>query len=222
MQMIDLAPANRYPSHTMRTRTRFELLLLIPLLAACILIWQRALPPSHTSDPAQTAPAESPAPPPRVQDLIRRTPAPAPTPLPTAPPGPLTLLASVPHGTTLRLSDPHTLTLLPGERHTLLIRLPAPPATPQTGSPGFTLLPGDGYALIADVLPDTPAQRAGLQPGDAVLSIDSIPLDTLTPDQLSALLTGPATQPLLLRLVLPRDDGTFEEIDALIERSPLP
>jgi hypothetical protein len=138
----------------------------------------------------------------------------------SADPGLLTLQASATDGETLRLSEAYTLRLESGGRHTIQIRLPR--ALPAEGAPGFSLLPGDVYALIADVLPGSPAQIAGLQPGDAVLSVDGVPTGSLTAGQLETLLFGPAREPLRLGLIVQHENGEFEEIDALIERIRLP
>lgn len=255
----------------MRKRTVIELLLLLPLLLTGIFVWQRGLsrpPPSAAGSEVSDPEA------PRVQDLIRRTPAtpsdatPAPSgppPPPAGPPPPaqvsvqvleadgtlptdavlvfspdetfyesaplgqlllsaepglLTLQASATDGVSLRLSEAFTLRLAPGERHTLQIRLPEP--APPVGFPGFALLPGEGYALITNILPGSPAESAGLQPGDAVLAVDGFPTGGLDVEQLETLLIGPHDQPLRLNLVLEHDNGEFEEAEALILRMPHP
>ncbi len=138
----------------------------------------------------------------------------------SADPGILTLQASATDGASLRISDPQTLRLEPGERHTLQIRLPAP--EPLQALPGFSLLPGDTYALITEVSPGSPAEAAGLQPGDAVLALDGVPTANLSVAQLEDLLLGPAETPLRLSLILQHDNGEFEEVEALITRVPLP
>jgi membrane-associated protease RseP (regulator of RpoE activity) len=138
----------------------------------------------------------------------------------SADPGTLILQASATDGTALRLSEAHTLHLAPGERHTLQIRLP--PAERPNAAPGFALLPGEAYALVTEILPGSPAQLAGLQPGDAVLAVDGVPTGSLSADQLETLLFGPEGDPVRLSLILQHNTGEFEEVEALIQRLATP
>lgn len=258
----------------MRKRTAIELLLIFPLLGIGIQVWYWGINrPAHPEPPEESADA-----PPRVQDLIRRTPvhqnlsepltstrngisdphtieadpsalltlqileadgsipedtiivfSPDGTIYEAAPlgqlvlstdPGTLTLQASANNGTDLRLSKPHTLRLEPGERHTLLLRL-LPPQQ-RSHSPGFALIPGDIFALITEIVPESPAQLAGLQPGDAVMAVDGVPTASLNTPELEALLFRPDNEPLRLSLILQHDNGTFEEVEALVPRLTLP
>ncbi|MCC5845060.1 MAG: PDZ domain-containing protein [Verrucomicrobia bacterium] len=138
----------------------------------------------------------------------------------SADPGTLTLQASATDGAALRLSEAHTLRLEPGERHTLQIRLP--PAERPHADPGFALLPGEDYALITEILPGSPAQLAGLQPGDAVIAVDGVPTASLNAEQLETLLFGPQDEPVRLSLILQHDNGEFEEVEALVNRLTTP
>jgi len=255
----------------MRKRTVIEFLLILPLLLIGLHVWQRGMNrPANPMSPEESEETTAP----RVQDLIRRTPASSPSdrpadpptprpardvPLPSlltlqvleadgsipvdavlvfspdgtlyepaplgqltlsADPGTLILQASATDGTALRLSGAHTLQLAPGERHTLQIRLP--PSERPNAAPGFALLPGEEYALVTEILPGSPAQLAGLQPGDAVLAVDGVPTGSLSAGQLEALLFGPEGDPVRLSLILQHENGEFEEVEALINRLSTP
>ncbi|CAM9173099.1 unnamed protein product, partial [Phaeothamnion confervicola] len=50
---------------------------------------------------------------------------------------------------------------------------------------------GGGPAIVADVVPGSPAARAGLQSGDALVSIDGEPTDGIALDAVAGMLRGP-------------------------------
>lgn len=69
----------------------------------------------------------------------------------------------------------------------------------------------DGHpARIALVLPDTPAARAGLQVGDAVLAVDGTPMGAEDGQRLASQLRGAVESPV--RLTIQRGDGAPREV----------
>lgn len=63
---------------------------------------------------------------------------------------------------------------------------------------GITLLEGEEYPLIADVLPDSPASQVDLQRGDLLLKVNGEDVKSMSLDQLSAKLQGPTGTQLTL------------------------
>lgn len=55
---------------------------------------------------------------------------------------------------------------------------------------GVELKAVDGGLLIVNVIPRSPAKRAGIRPGDQIVEVDGQPTTDLTTDQAAALLTG--------------------------------
>src|SRR5262249_9803322 len=65
-----------------------------------------------------------------------------------------------------------------------------------------------GYPVVAGVLPNSPALRAGLRTGDAILRIDEKDAHGLTPDQTTALIRG--ADGSSVSLLVARDTGQVE------------
>ncbi|HEV8196484.1 MAG TPA: S41 family peptidase [Gemmatimonadales bacterium] len=90
------------------------------------------------------------------------------------------------------LDDPYAVLLLPG-------REPPPPAdvpAPQ----GLYLDRRDGSVVIVTTVPGSPAELAGVQSGDLLLGVDTIPVDDLRLDQAVRLLDGSLGSKVSLRL----------------------
>jgi len=130
------------------------------------------------------------------------------------PPGPARFFARLTDEFGTRSSRTAGLDLSAGEAQQLVLRIP----DPELRSPGITLQGGELYAEVTAVTPGSPAALAGLQAGDAILAIDRVPVAGLGAGQLETLLLGPATQPVILRLVIRNEAGDFEELEALIAR----
>ena len=61
---------------------------------------------------------------------------------------------------------------------------------------------GNGCELAIDApIPGSPAEAAGIQPGDVIVSVDGKPLDGLTLDKATALIKGPKGTPVTLGIL---------------------
>jgi carboxyl-terminal processing protease len=70
---------------------------------------------------------------------------------------------------------------------------------------------------IAQPLPGSPAEKAGLQPGDVVTKIDGTTVDGLTPDQTTSRIRGPAGTSVTLTIVR----GSAAPFDVTIVRAKI-
>jgi carboxyl-terminal processing protease len=90
------------------------------------------------------------------------------------------------------LDDPYAVLLLPGRE---------PPPPPDVPAPqGLYLDRRDGSVVIVTTVPGSPAELAGVQSGDLLLGVDTIPVDDLRHDQAVRLLDGSLGSKVSLRL----------------------
>jgi carboxyl-terminal processing protease len=66
----------------------------------------------------------------------------------------------------------------------------------------------DGHLLIAALLDGSPAQKAGLQPGEIILQVDGKSVDGLSLSAVSGLIRGPAGTSVTLTVLNPATDST--------------
>ncbi len=57
------------------------------------------------------------------------------------------------------------------------MRVPVQPEEPQPFQPEFPVMPGAQGALVTDVVEDSPADQAGIQPGDFIIAVDGVRVD---------------------------------------------
>jgi carboxyl-terminal processing protease len=109
------------------------------------------------------------------------------------------------------LADPYAMLQLPGEQ-------PAPPDDLPV-APGLYLDRRDGLVVIVATVPGSPADSAGVRPGDRLLAVDSIPADPSRLDRVVTLLEGSPGTSLILRL---RRPGTRGQLSLSLLRGELP
>ena len=129
-------------------------------------------------------------------------------------PGPQRFQAAFTDEYGTRESQIQEIDAVPGEAYALTLVIPFP----EPASPGFTLIPGDGFAEVVEVFPGSPAANAGMVPGDAVLTIDQIDVDGLEVQTLNNLLLGPPGQPVRLLMIIRNDAGDLEEVEVELPR----
>lgn len=56
-------------------------------------------------------------------------------------------------------------------------RVPVQPEIPQPFQPESPFVPGATGALVTDVVEDSPADRAGILPGDSIIAVDGVRVD---------------------------------------------
>ena len=84
------------------------------------------------------------------------------------------------------LDDPNTVYLTPEALRDLLIY-----TTGTFSGIGVEIIGGEGEVIVLRVLRDSPAQRAGLLPGDRIVKVDGASAEELAVDEVARLLRGP-------------------------------
>jgi carboxyl-terminal processing protease len=107
------------------------------------------------------------------------------------------------------LDDAYAFLQLPGQ--------PAPPATDQPLPQGLFLDRRDGRAIVVAAVPGSPADRAGLRPGDVLVGIDTTAITGNRLETAVALLAGTPGTPVTLRI---RRAG--ELLSPVLRRGPVP
>ncbi|MCI0479568.1 S41 family peptidase [Candidatus Uhrbacteria bacterium] len=82
----------------------------------------------------------------------------------------------------------------------------------------------DGQLQVIAPLPETPAARAGLQPGDAILSVDATSTEALSVEEAVSIIRGPKGTTVTLtigRAVTKKDDAGRETRENVISEIPI-
>ncbi len=95
-----------------------------------------------------------------------------------------------------QLGDPHTTLLRPEDYSQLRLT-----TTGNYGGLGIRIDEKDGWITVVQTLPNTPADRAGLRPGDRLIEADGVSMADWTPDDAVRVLRGPKGSPVDLRIV---------------------
>ena len=118
----------------------------------------------------------------------------------------------------LRGLDPHAAYLSPGE-----LTAWQEPRGDLSAGPGLSVLKGFGALQIITIDPGSPAEEAGLIPGDQIRVIDDVLLRDFSLDQSLRLLRGPAGSAVRLQIVHPSNGFSREMLTlSRIPRRPLP
>lgn len=75
---------------------------------------------------------------------------------------------------------------------------------------GLQMLPNTTRAEIQNVLPESPAARAGVRSGDLLLEVDSKPVTGLAPPEINRLMTGPEGRPVTITLKRTGEDNPLK------------
>lgn len=86
---------------------------------------------------------------------------------------------------------------------------------------GLQMLPNAARAEVQNVLPQSPAARAGVRSGDVLIEVDSKPVNGLTPPEINRLMTGPEGRPVSITLRRPGEENPLR-LEITRERIQLP
>jgi carboxyl-terminal processing protease len=109
------------------------------------------------------------------------------------------------------LDDPYAVLLLPGEK--------PPPSEDAPVGPGLFIDRRDGLPVVVALVPGSPAEAAGVLPGDRLLAVDSTTIDPDRLDLLVKALDGAPGSSLTLRV---RRAGVRGPVALAVTRGALP
>jgi carboxyl-terminal processing protease len=109
------------------------------------------------------------------------------------------------------LGDPHTVFMTADEYAQLHLQ-----TSGEYGGLGIQIGPREGYITAVSVLPDTPAERAGIRVGDALLEVDGKDAKGWTEDFAVKQLRGPLGTPVRLKI---RRVGVEQPISFTLNRA---
>lgn len=114
------------------------------------------------------------------------------------------------------LDDAYTRYLPPDESATAAEDLEG-----RYGGVGVDLAFGDGLVMVSNVVPDSPADDAGIERGDVIEEVDQQNLDEVDPNEVIRLLRGDVGDEVSLTLVRPTDGNAFS-VDLVLEEIVVP
>jgi membrane-associated protease RseP (regulator of RpoE activity) len=125
--------------------------------------------------------------------------------------GPCTLIARRVDGMLIARSTPAMAVVRDGALARVTLVLPRR----RTGGIGIRFQPDDGGMRVVEVVPGTPADEAGLAPGDVILAIGDAPVAGMDTDQFVTSMTGEEGTDVEFTVRPPdeteRDSGTAEQ-----------
>jgi carboxyl-terminal processing protease len=93
------------------------------------------------------------------------------------------------------LGDPHTTILRPEDYSDLRLT-----TTGNYGGLGIRIDQKDGWVTVVQTLPNTPADRAGLRPGDRLIEVEGESMEGWTSDKAVTVLRGPEGAPVNIKI----------------------
>ncbi len=111
------------------------------------------------------------------------------------------------------LGDPHTSLMTPEQYANLRVQTEG-----EYGGLGTEIGVRNGWVTIIAPLPDTPAERAGLQAGDRIIEVDGESTEGWTQDDAVTRLRGPKGEPVDLKI---RRSGVDEPIAVTVVRDEI-
>jgi carboxyl-terminal processing protease len=84
---------------------------------------------------------------------------------------------------------------------------------------GMTVAPQDNHTVVQAPMPDSPASKAGIRPGDVIHNVDGKPTDGLTTSEVSDLLRGPKGTTVHVSVIR---EGDVEPLVFSITRDEIP
>lgn len=112
-----------------------------------------------------------------------------------------------------QLGDPHTTLLRPEDYSQLRLQ-----TTGNYGGLGIRIDEKDGWITVVQTLPNTPADRAGLRPGDRLIEADGVSMAGWSGDDAVRVLRGPKGSPVALKV---SRDGVPEPFPVRIVRDEI-
>lgn len=119
-------------------------------------------------------------------------------------PGECTLQARRRDGALFAWTDAVTVDVAIGDHLDVDLVLPSE----RTGGLGVGIAEDERGVAVTDVHADTPAGRAGLQPGDIITEVDGLPAATLTLEEFQQVMTGPEGTDITFVVEHPGDNGS--------------
>lgn len=129
-------------------------------------------------------------------------------------PGRCSVQAQAQDGALIVRSPSVIVELRSGVSTTIDLMLPAP----SIASPGVSVFAEENYLVVQSVDAGSPAASINLQPGDIIMAIDGVMVEGQTPEQIEAMLFGPANSAIQFTLVVQNDAGDFEELTVQTSR----
>lgn len=104
-------------------------------------------------------------------------------------------------------SDPVERVVPPGAQQYIQIELPSV----RTGGLGVSIKPEPGGVRVVAVMPGTPAEAQGLQPGDLIVEVDGLDTRELALHEFIRTMTGPEGSEVDFSVQYPGEDGPILE-----------
>ena len=130
------------------------------------------------------------------------------------PVGPCTVRAWRRDGALFARSEPVTVEVGPTDPAYVLLEL----ASARTGGIGVRFMPDEAGMRVVEVVPDSPAEEAGLSAGDLVLDVDGQPTADMNVETFVSLMTGAEGSDVTFTVGWTGDTGLVEETVTVARR----